>query len=143
MKTTARGDTVKVHYTGKLADGTVFDSSVGRDPIEFTLGSGSLIPGFETAVEGLAVGEKKTVVVGPEDAYGVRDDGKVMQVDQADLPDEIDPKPGMVLQARTEGGATRFTVTQVTDDTVTLDANHPLAGKQLTFEMEVMEITRP
>ncbi len=140
MKTAAQGDTVKVHYTGTLDDGTVFDSSEGRDPLEFTIGSNSVIPGFESAVVGLTVGESTRVVIGPEDAYGPRLDGKVVVVERSRLPDEPEPEPGMVLQAQGPDGTVLLTIADVADDQVTLDGNHPLAGQQLTFEIELAEI---
>jgi FKBP-type peptidyl-prolyl cis-trans isomerase 2 len=140
VKTAAQGDTVRVHYTGTLDDGTVFDSSEGRDPLEFTIGSNSVIPGFETAVVGLTVGESTRVVIGPEDAYGPRLDGKVVVVERSRLPNEPEPEPGMVLQAQGPEGTILLTITDVADDQVTLDGNHPLAGQQLTFEIELAEI---
>jgi FKBP-type peptidyl-prolyl cis-trans isomerase 2 len=140
LKTAAQGDTVKVHYTGTLDDGTVFDSSEGRDPLEFTIGSNTVIPGFESAVIGLTVGASTRVVIGPEDAYGPRLDGKVVVVERSRLPDEPEPEPGMVLQARGPEGTILLTITDVADDQVTLDGNHPLAGQQLTFEIELAEI---
>jgi FKBP-type peptidyl-prolyl cis-trans isomerase 2 len=140
VKTAAQGDTVKVHYTGTLDDGTVFDSSEGRDPLEFTIGSNSVIPGFESAVVGLTVGESTRVVIGPEDAYGPRLDGKVVVVERSRLPDEPEPEPGMVLQAQGPDGTVLLTIADVADDQVTLDGNHPLAGQQLTFEIELAEI---
>jgi peptidylprolyl isomerase len=142
VTTATHGDTVKVHYTGKLDDGTVFDSSVGREPLEFTIGAQSVIRGFEAAVEGMAVGSKTTVVIGPEDAYGPRVDGKITTIERSQLPDDPDPEVGMVLQAEAPEGTVLFTVTGVSDETVTLDANHPLAGKQLTFDIEVTEIAK-
>ncbi len=142
MTTATHGDTVKVHYTGKLDDGTVFDSSVGREPLEVTSGAQSVIRGFEAAVEGMAVGSKTTVVIGPEDAYGPRVDGKITTIERSQLPDDPDPEVGMVLQAEAPEGTVLFTVTGVSDETVTLDANHPLAGKQLTFDIEVTEIAK-
>jgi peptidylprolyl isomerase len=140
VKTAAQGDTVRVHYTGTLDDGTVFDSSEGRDPLEFTIGSNTVIPGFESAVVGLTVGESTRVVIGPEDAYGPRLDGKVVVVERSRLPDEPEPEPGMVLQAHGPDGTILLTITDVADDQVTLDGNHPLAGQQLTFEIELAEI---
>jgi FKBP-type peptidyl-prolyl cis-trans isomerase 2 len=123
-----------------LDDGTVFDSSEGRDPLEFTIGSNTVIPGFESAVVGLTVGESTRVVIGPEDAYGPRLDGKVVVVERSRLPDEPEPEPGMVLQAQGPEGTILLTITDVADDQVTLDGNHPLAGQQLTFEIELAEI---
>ncbi len=142
MTTAAQGDTVRVHYTGTLDDGTVFDSSTGRDPLEFTIGSNAVIPGFEQAVIGLEVGETAKVVVGPEDAYGPWLDEKVVVVDRERLPHEPEPKLGMVLQAQGPEGTVLLTITEVKDAEVTLDGNHPLAGQQLTFEIELANIDR-
>ncbi len=142
MTTAAQGDTVRVHYTGTLDDGTVFDSSTGRDPLEFTIGSNAVIPGFEQAVIGLEVGETAKVVIGPEDAYGPWLDEKVVVVDRERLPDEPEPKLGMVLQAQGPEGKVLLTITEVKDAEVTLDGNHPLAGQQLTFEIELANIDR-
>ncbi len=140
METAAHGDTVKVHYTGTLDDGTMFDSSAGRDPLEFTIGSRRVIPGFENAVIGLAVGEKTTVVIGPEDAYGPRTDEKIMVVDRARLPADPAPAVGMVVQGKVPEGTVEFVITTIDEGQVTLDGNHPLAGKQLTFEIELAAI---
>ncbi|MBE0592737.1 MAG: peptidylprolyl isomerase [Gemmatimonadales bacterium] len=140
MTIAAQGDTVKVHYTGTLDDGTVFDSSAGRDPIEFTIGSETVIPGFENAVVGLAVGDKTTVVIGAEDAYGPRSDEKILVVDRSWLPAEPEPSVGMMLQGQSPEGVVMFTITGVEDEKVTLDGNHPLAGKQLTFDIELAEV---
>lgn len=140
MGTAAHGDTVKVHYTGTLDDGTVFDSSAGRDPLEFTIGSRRVIPGFENAVIGLGVGEKTTVVIGPEDAYGPRTDEKIVVVDRARLPADPAPAVGMVVQGQVPEGTVEFVITTIDEGQVTLDGNHPLAGKQLTFEIELAAI---
>jgi len=134
------GDKVRVHYTGRLDDGTVFDSSDGRDPIEFTLGTQAVIPGFESAVLGLEAGDKTTIVIGPEDAYGVRRDDRIAVVPRSQLPDDIVPEAGMVLRAVGGDGEMLVTVTNVSGDEVTLDGNHPLAGKQLTFDIELAGI---
>ncbi len=131
------GDTVRVHYTGRLDDGTVFDSSEGRDPIEFTLGTQAVIPGFESAVRGLEVGESRTVVIGPEDAYGPYHHDRVVVVGRDRFPAELSIEPGMVLRAQGERGDLMVTVTDITGDRVTIDGNHPLAGKQLTFDVEL------
>jgi peptidylprolyl isomerase len=135
------GDTVQVNYTGKLADGTVFDSSVGREPLEFTLGAGQAIPGFDKAVIGMKVGEKKTVTIPMDDAYGPHLDELVIEVSRDRIKD-AEPKVGQVLSATRENGEeVYFTVIAVSDNgTVTLDANHPLAGKDLTFEIELLKI---
>ncbi len=136
------GDTVQVQYTGKLADGTVFDSSVGKDPLQFTLGSGQVIPGFDKAVTGMRVGENKTVTIPAADAYGERRDNLVGEVPMTRLPSGMTPQVGMQLQSTQKDGSTMVvTITKVTDNTsVTIDANHPLAGKDLTFELELVKI---
>jgi peptidylprolyl isomerase len=135
------GDTVKIHYTGTLDDGTQFDSSVGRDPLEFTLGSGQVIPGFDKAVEGMAVGESKQVRLEPADAYGKHHEQLVQTVERAELPDEIAPEIGMRLQSEDPSGQViEFTITEVTEVTITVDANHPLAGQALNFDVELTAI---
>lgn len=141
MSNVKTGDTVRVHYTGKLGDGTPFDSSVGRDPLEFAIGGGNVIPGFESAVEGMAVGQSKSVTIEPEDAYGPRREQLVQEVPRTQLPDDMEPAVGMQLEARTESGqALRFMVTSVREDKVTIDGNHPLAGKTLEFDIELVAI---
>ena len=141
MSQAKTGDSVRIHYTGKLQDGTQFDSSEGRDPLEFELGAGNIIPGFEKAVEGMAVGDKKNVDIEPEDAYGPHHDQLVQQVPKSALPDEIEPQVGMQLQSQTpDGQVMPLTVTAVADDEITVDANHPLAGKTLNFDIELVEI---
>jgi len=135
------GDTVKIHYTGTLDDGTQFDSSAGRDPLEFQVGSGQVIPGFDKAVEGMSVGDSKSVRIEPDDAYGQRHEQLVQEVERSILPDDLDPKEGMALQSSSPNGqVTQFMVTAVTDETVTVDANHPLAGQALSFDIELVEI---
>jgi peptidylprolyl isomerase len=141
MSQAKQGDSVKVHYTGKLDDGTVFDSSVGREPLDFTVGGGQLIAGFDEAVVGMAVGEKKTVRIAPEQAYGPHNPEMTLQVPRSDLPADIQPELGMQLEASQEGGHSMVvTVVEITEESVTFDANHPLAGKALTFEIEVVEL---
>ncbi|GAB4344829.1 MAG: peptidylprolyl isomerase [Candidatus Abyssubacteria bacterium] len=135
------GDTVKVHYTGKLDDGTVFDSSVGREPLEFTLGGGQVIQGFEEAVVGMEPGETKTANVAAEKAYGPHREEMVVPVNRGEFPEHIEPEVGQQLQMRrTDGRSIVVTVTDVSETTVTLDANHPLAGKDLTFDIELVEV---
>lgn len=135
------GDTVRIHYTGTLDDGTQFDSSAGRDPLEFALGGGQVIPGFDSAVDGMAVGESKSVTIQPEDAYGHRHDRLVQDLPKSALPEEIEPAVGMQLQSESpDGHVMNLVVTAVGDDSITLDANHPLAGKALTFDIELVEI---
>lgn len=141
MSQAKKGDSVKVHYTGKLDDGTVFDSSVGREPLDFTVGAGQLIAGFDEAVVGMAAGEKKTVRISAEQAYGPHNPEMTLQVPRSDLPADIQPELGMQLEASQEGGHSMVvTVVEVTDESVTFDANHPLAGKALTFDLEVVEL---
>ena len=135
------GDTVKVHYTCTLEDGTVFDSSLNKEPLEFTLGTGTVIPGFDAAVTGMQVGESKKVAVPSEQAYGQRDESKFMEINRSELPPEVKPEAGQVLQMRqADGSTTMITVSQVNDDSITLDTNHPLAGKNLTFQIELVEV---
>jgi len=139
--TIKQGDTVKVHYTGTLPDGTVFDSSRERDPLEFTLGQGQLIPGFEAAVEGMKVGEAKKETFAPDMAYGPRRDELAFEVPRAQLPAELKPEVGQQLAMQQPSGqAVPVVVASVAEETVTLDANHPLAGKDLTFEIEVVAV---
>lgn len=134
--------TLKVHYTGRLDDGTVFDSSRGREPLEFTPGKGRLIKGFEEAVAGMSVGETNTVKIPLDKAYGPRRDELVLKVERAKFPQKIKPEKGLALSIRQpDGGILEVTVTEVTENSVTLDGNHPLAGKDLTFEIELLEKT--
>ena len=140
MSKAKNGDTVKVHYKGTLKDGTVFDSSEGRDPLEFDLGSGQLIPGFESAVDGMAAGETCNININAEEAYGPRREEMVMDVPRSQLPPEMQPEIGMQLQAGQGEEQLVVQITDVQDDTVTLDANHPLAGKDLNFEITLVEI---
>lgn len=141
MSQAKQGDTVKIHYTGTLDDGTQFDSSSGRDPLEFTIGSGQVIPGFDQAVQGMAVGDSKSVNITPEDAYGPRHEQMVQQVPKSALPENLEPVPGMALQARSDdGNVINLTVTHVGDDDITVDGNHPLAGRNLNFDIELVEI---
>jgi peptidylprolyl isomerase len=135
------GDTVKVGYTGRLDDGTVFDSSENRDPLEFTIGDGNLIPGFEQAVRGMSPGESKTVRIPADEAYGPHHKEMTLVVDRGEFPPEMDPQVGEQLQVRQPSGQTMVvTVSEVSDAKVTLDANHPLAGKDLTFEIQLTEV---
>ncbi|MFC2010036.1 peptidylprolyl isomerase [Chloroflexota bacterium] len=135
------GDTVKVHYTGTLDDGTQFDSSVGGDPLEFTLGGQQMILGFEQAVLGMKVGESKTVTIPAADAYGAYRDDLLIEVSREQLPEGMNPAVGDQLQMTQSNGVKMIVpVTGVTETTVTVDANHSLAGKDLTFEVELVEI---
>jgi peptidylprolyl isomerase len=135
------GDCVKVHYTGKLGDGTVFDSSDGKEPLEFTIGGGEVIPGFEVAVPGMSVGDKKQILIPAADAYGQSRDDLLLTVDRNQFPENIVPEIGQQLELRNKDGMPLFvTVAAFTDTEVTLDANHPLAGKDLTFDIELVQI---
>ncbi|SDG69391.1 FKBP-type peptidyl-prolyl cis-trans isomerase [Alloyangia pacifica] len=135
------GDTVRIHYTGTLNDGTTFDSSAGRDPLEFQVGSGQIIPGLDKAMAGMTVGEKKTVEVASEEAYGPVHPEARQTVPRAEIPDNIPLDLGTPLQMQTPTGqVVQVTVAEVTETEVTLDANHPLAGKDLTFAIELVEI---
>ncbi|MGY6632868.1 MAG: FKBP-type peptidyl-prolyl cis-trans isomerase [Alkalilacustris sp.] len=141
MSTVQTGDKVRIHYDGTLPDGTPFDSSQGRDPLEFTVGSGQIIPGLDKALPGMSVGEKKTVEVPAAEAYGDHRPEGVQHIPRAQVPDHVPLDPGSRLQVQTPDGRTLpVTVADVTDDTVTLDANHPLAGQDLTFAIELVEI---
>lgn len=135
------GDTVKVHYKGTLEDGEVFDESRGREPLEFTIGEGQVIPGFEDAVEGMAPGETCEETIKSEDAYGEKRDDLVAKIDRGELPEDMDPEVGQHLQMQQEGGQTlNVVVVDQDDSSITVDANHPLAGHDLNFEIELMDI---
>jgi peptidylprolyl isomerase len=137
-----RGDTVSVHYTGKLEDGTVFDSSEGNTPLEFSIGNGNLIPGFEQAVIGMSPGESKTATIPADQAYGPYHPDRVLVVERQQMPPEIPVDIGLQLQIQQQGGQViPVVVTDVSDAEVTLDANHPLAGEDLTFEIRLVDIT--
>lgn len=141
MTQAKNGDTVKIHYTGKLQDGTVFDSSSDREPLKFSIGSGQVIPGFDEAVTGMTVGEKKTALIPCDKAYGERNPSMVMIVDRKHVPADIDPEVGLRLQVGSPSGELiAVTVIEVNDKNITLDANPPLAGEDLTFELELVEI---
>ena len=134
------GDTVRIHYTGTLEDGSTFDSSAGRDPLEFQVGSGQIIPGLDKAMPGMSVGEKKTVAVPADEAYG---QPNPEAVPRGEIPADIPLDPGTQLQVQTPNGQVMpVTVVDVTDAEVTLDANHPLAGQDLTFAIELVHIAQ-
>jgi peptidylprolyl isomerase len=135
------GDTVKVHYTGTLKDGTVFDSSRGRDPLEFTIGAGRLIPAFEQTVIGMSLGESRTTTIPAENAYGTHREELVLVVDRDRFPPDMEPGVGQQLELRRPDGCVQsVTITETSDSSVTLDANHPLAGQDLTFDIELVEV---
>ena len=137
------GDTVRIHYTGTLADGSTFDSSAGRDRLEFTVGSGQIIPGLDIALPGMAVGDKKVVEVPCAQAYGEADPNARQAVPRAEIPADIPLDLGTQLQVQTPTGQVmQVVVAEVTDTEVTLDANHPLAGRDLTFAIELMDIVQ-
>ncbi len=135
------GDTVKVHYHGKLNDGTTFDSSEGREPLEFEVGSGSVIAGFDNGVTGMKVGDKKTINIPVDEAYGQLQDDLLMEFPLDRFPADMKPEVGMELNM-SNGAGQDFPViiTEVRDNSVVLDANHPLAGEDLTFDLELVEI---
>jgi FKBP-type peptidyl-prolyl cis-trans isomerase 2 len=141
MTLAKQGDTVKVHYTGKLEDGTVFDTSQQREPIQFTIGEQTLIPGFERAVVGLSPGESKNTKIAAEEAYGPRREELVVVVERDRLPEDVEPAVGLKLQMhQPDGQVIPARVVELSDANVKLDANHPLAGQDLTFDLELVEI---
>ena len=140
-KTAQQGDTVKIHYRGRLEDGFEFDSSIGGEPLVFIIGSGEVIQGFEEAATGMAVGELKTFIVAPENAYGPHREELVVKMPLEYFPEDIVPEEGMQLKLVDENGdEIPVVVVDVEKDSVTLDANHPLAGRALTFDIEVLDI---
>jgi len=141
MQQAKRGDTVSVHYKGTLDDGTVFDSSDGGDPISFTIGGGEVIPGFETAIEGMSIGDEKTERIESANAYGPHRDELVFRVNREQLPDGEEVSVGDVLRIGfPDGSSAAVQVKEMDDASVTLDANHPLAGRDLTFELRLVAI---
>ncbi|MEN6371385.1 MAG: peptidylprolyl isomerase [Armatimonadota bacterium] len=142
MAQAQQGNTVKVHYTGKLDDGSVFDSSANRDPIEFTIGEGRVIPGFENGIVGMNTGESKTISIPADQAYGPHREDMVVAVDKKHLPPDLEAEVGDQLQMRqSDGQPVVVTVADINDESITLDANHPLAGKDLTFDVELVEVS--
>ena len=140
MQQAKPGDTVRVHYTGTLDDGTEFDSSQGRDPLEFTLGAGQVVPGFDAAVTGMQPGETKTVTIPAAEAYGDPRPELLLSVPRTQIPPNVEPRVGQRLQVGRGAQAFPVLVHEVTDEHVVLDGNHPLAGQDLTFELELVEI---
>lgn len=140
MKKVETNSTVTVNYTGKLEDGSIFDTSNvdGREPLKATLGQGQLIKGFESGLQEMSIGEKKTVEINADDAYGKYNDFMVQEVPKKQMPGEVEV--GMHLQAETQMGPVQFIVKEIKEDSVVLDANHPLAGKKLIFDLEVIDI---
>lgn len=141
MAQAKEGDEVQVHYTGKLEDGTVFDTSEEGEPLSFTIGENRVIPGFEEAVTGMEPGDKKTTEVDPEQAYGEHREDMVMEMERDQIPNEVEPEVGQQLQLRLENGQTvPVLITALGEESVTIDANHPLAGRKLIFDIEVVGI---
>jgi len=141
MTTAKQGDTVHIHYSGSLDDGTVFDSSAGRDPLSFTIGSGQVIPGFEEAVIGMAIDEKKNVTIPVDKAYGPRNEELVMTVPREQVPPDLNPEVGQKLQMQGPNNTPVVVeVAEVAEEHIKLDANPPLAGKDLIFDIELVEI---
>lgn len=142
MTRAKNGDTVKIHYTGTLDDGTVFDSSEGRDPLSFTIGTGQVIPGFEEAVSGMVKDERKNVTIPANMAYGQRNEELVIQVPRDQVPPDINPEEGQRLQMQgPQNQPVMVVIAEVTEEHILLDANPPLAGKDLTFDIELVEIS--
>jgi peptidylprolyl isomerase len=138
-----KGDVVRIHYTGRLTDGTEFDSSQGREPLQFEVGAGQIIAGLDREIATMEEGEKHTVTIPAAEAYGEHKPEQVQELPRAAIPADIDPTPGMQLQATTQSGQPiPIMVVDVDDSTVTVDANHPLAGRDLVFDVELVEIVR-
>lgn len=141
MSQAKEGNTVKVHYTGKLNNDQVFDSSRERDPLEFTIGAGQMIQGFDKAVNGMSVGENKQVTIPSAEAYGERNEEAVFKLPKTQLPQDLEPKAGMQLEANREDGQRQMLlIVDVEEEEVVLDANHPLAGQDLIFDIELVEV---
>lgn len=141
MQQAKSGDTVKVHYSGRLTDGTTFDSSEGREPLEFKVGNGDVIKGFDEGVSGMSVGDKKTVHIPADEAYGQKEDERIIQFPRANFPPDLNPQVGMQLNMTNGGGQViPVTIIDMDADNVTLDANHPLAGQDLIFDIELVDI---
>ena len=135
------GDTVKVHYHGRLTDGSTIDSSAGRDPLEFQVGSGQVLKGFDDGVSGMEVGQKKTIQIPVDDAYGQKEENMIVEFPKSNFPPELAPEIGMSLNMTNGSGQViPVTIVEIKDDSVTLDANHPLAGQDLIFDIELVEI---
>jgi FKBP-type peptidyl-prolyl cis-trans isomerase 2 len=142
MNQVKENNTVKVNYTGKLSDGQIFDSSEGREPIEFTLGQGQLIPGFEKGLIDMKLNEKKTITIPKEEAYGDVNKDLIQEVNKTELPQDMTPEVGMGLVSKSpDGQEMNLMVVEVREETIVIDGNHPLAGKELVFDLEVLAIT--
>lgn len=142
MQQAKSGDTVKVHYSGRLTDGTTFDSSEGRDPLEFKVGNGDVIKGFDEGVTGMSVGDKKTVHIPANEAYGQKDDNRIVEFPRENFPADLEPEVGMQLNMTNGSGQViPVVIIGVGNESVTLDANHPLAGEDLIFDIELVDIS--
>ncbi|MHC5040400.1 MAG: FKBP-type peptidyl-prolyl cis-trans isomerase [Planctomycetota bacterium] len=135
------GKTVKVHYKGSLDDGSVFDSSEGRDPLEFQVGAGQVIPGFDAAIQQMSAGETKTVIIPCTEAYGESRPEMIASIPKANIPDNLNPQIGQILQVSTPQGTLQVRLIEIKEDEMVFDGNHPLAGKDLTFELTVVEVS--
>ena len=143
MEQAKAGDTVKVHYHGRLTDGTTFDSSSGREPLEFQVGSGQVIKGFDDGVSGMAVGEKKTIQIPVDEAYGQKEENMIVEFPKSNFPPELTPELGMSLNMTNGSGQViPVTIVDIKEESVVLDANHPLAGQDLIFDIELVEISQ-
>ena len=143
MSKAQSGDTVRVHYSGRLDDGTEFDSSAGREPLEFALGSGAVLPAFDKEVDGMAVGDSKSFRIAADEAYGRRHEQLIQSVPRGNLPEDMEPAVGMQLQAQGQDGQPiNLVVTEVDAENITVDGNHPLAGQDLNFDIELVEISQ-
>lgn len=141
MTIVKNGDTVRVHYTGKLTSGEQFDSSAGREPLEFTVGAGQMIKGFDAALPGMNIGEKKTISIQPEEGYGERSDEAIINFPKENVPEDMQLEPGMSLTLSNQYGQPFPVVVQeIKEDVIVLDANHFLAGQELVFDIELVEI---
>lgn len=141
MQQVQSGDTVRVHYHGRLTDGTIFDSSEGRDPLEFEVGSGMVIAGFDNGVIGMIIGDKRTLSIAVDDAYGPKNPEMVIEFPREQVPEGMPLEKGMRLNLNnSEGQVVPVVITDVLDETILLDANHPLAGEDLVFDIELVEI---
>jgi peptidylprolyl isomerase len=141
MQQVKKGDKVKIHYHGKLEDGTTFDSSAGREPLEFEVGSGMVIAGFDDGVTGMTVGEKKTITIPPHEAYGESNADMIMEFPRERFPEDMEPEVGMQLNmSDNQGNQFPVTIVEVKDEVAILDANHHLAGKTLIFDLELVNI---
>jgi FKBP-type peptidyl-prolyl cis-trans isomerase 2 len=144
MQKVKNGDTVKVHYHGKLTTGETFDSSEGREPLTVTVGSGMVIKGFDEGLLEMAIGEKKTINIPVADAYGEKDQNAIIEFDRSNFPEDMTPEVGMpLMMSNNVGQQFRVSIVEVKDDIVVLDANHELAGKDLIFDLELVEIDSP